>query len=301
MRLTGPTHHKFLDPLVLSRINNLQLVAKSVVQGFLAGLHRSPFHGFSLDFAEYRPYSPGDDIGSVDWKVYGRSDRFYVKKYGGDTNTQVQLLLDGSKSMGFQSHALSKLDYARFLAASLAYFSTRQKDATGLVVFDTSIRQHLPARTSGRHLPALLHQLEQMTPRGQTDLASVLEDFSRLIPKRNLVILISDFYQDIERLTRALRFFHHRGNDTILFHLLDPEELGLPYEKSYTLTDMENLEELPYVPEESRSRYLGLLQEHVEALRRECLGVSMDYQLLNTNQPLDQALYRYLSVRARKY
>ena len=299
--LTDRGNYRFLDPAVLARINNLQLVAKSVVQGFTAGLHQSPFHGFSLDFAEYRPYSPGDDIRSVDWKVYGRSDRFYVKKYSGETNTQIQLLVDSSKSMGFQSHALSKLDYARYLAASLAYFATRQKDATGLIVFDTDIRQYLPARTSGRHLPSLLRQLERMTPQGETDLVSVLEQLSRLIPKRNLVVLISDFYQEIARLSQAVRFFHHQGNDIILFHLLDPEELDLPYQRNYTLTDMESLEQLPYVPEESRSRYLSLLQAHVQELRQECLNISVDHELLNTSQPLDQALHHYLSVRMRKY
>ncbi len=293
--------NRFVDPQVLSRISNLQLVAKTVVEGFLAGLHRSPYHGFSLDFAEYREYSPGDDIRHVDWKVYGRSDRLYVKKYEGDTNAQLYLLLDVSKSMEFSSGRLSKLHYARYLAASLAYLAMQQKDAAGLISFDSDVLSQTPPRTRHGHFFTILRELEHLQKGDRTDISGALEKMAHLIRKRALVVLISDFYQEIEKIAKALRFFHHRGNDVILFHILDPVELEMPLGELSTLEDMETGEYLSYAPEQSRKVYLDLLKEHVEALRTECRNIRIDYQLLSTEEPLDRALHRYLSLRQRKY
>jgi uncharacterized protein (DUF58 family) len=293
--------NRFVDPKLLSKISDLQLIAKTVVEGFLAGLHRSPYHGFSLDFAEYREYSPGDDIRSVDWKVYGRSDRFYVKKYEGDTNTQLYLLMDVSKSMGFSSGQLSKLDYARFLAASLAYFAMRQKDAAGVICFDSDVVSQTPPRTRHGHFFTILRQLEDVQVGGQTDISGVLEKLAHLIRRRALVVLMSDFYQEIEKIAKILRFFHHRGNDVILFHILDPVELEMPLSQISTVEDMETGEYLSYAPDYSRQTYLDLLKEHVAALRRECQNVYIDYRLLSTEEPLDRAIHQYLSLREKKY
>lgn len=292
---------RFIDPQVLSRINNLYLIAKTVVEGFITGLHRSPYHGFSLDFAEYREYSPGDDIRTVDWKVYGRSDRFYVKKYEGETNTQVHILLDASRSMAFSSQQVSKLDYARYLAASLAYFAVRQKDSTGLLTFDSNLWNYTPPRMRHGHFFTLLHQLEHLQVGKETSISGAMEHLAGLAHKRGLVILISDFYQEVSEIAKGLRFFQYRGNDVILFHILDPAELEMPLAKVSLLEDMETADHLTYIPEYSRRAYLDLLQEHIGRLRKECRDIRIDYELLNTRQPLDRALHRYLAARERKY
>lgn len=293
--------HRFIDPKVLSDIGSLQLLAKTVVEGFVSGMHRSPFHGFSLDFLEYREYSPGDDIRSIDWKVYARSDRFYVKKFEGDTNTRIHVLLDASKSMDFGSHSVTKLDYARYVAASIAYFAVRQNDAAGLLTFDSGIRRQLPPSTRPGHFFALLRELEQLEPGGETDISGVLEQLSAVIRKRSVVVLISDFYQEVGKLAKALRFFHFRGNDIILFHILDPLELNLPVSKSSTFEDVETRERVPYDPELSRQAYLDMLQSHLADLRKECSNHSIDYEVMNTAEPLDRALRRYMTVRSRQY
>lgn len=292
--------NRFIDPGILAGASNLQLVARTVVEGFIAGLHRSPYHGFSLEFAEYREYSPGDDIRRVDWKVYARSDRFYVKKFEGDTNTQVYILLDTSRSMTFSSEKISKLDYARFLAAALAYFSVRQSDAVGLISFDSQIRQFTRPRSRQGHLLNILHHLEGAEGRGETEISNVLQELSNLIRKRSLVVLISDLYEEAESLARALRFFHHRGNDVLLFHVMDPLELDLPLQGVSTLEDMESGEQLPFSSEFSREAYLKQVRGHIATLRKECRNVQIDYELMNTSEPLDQALYRYLSTRSRR-
>lgn len=292
--------NRFIDPKILASSSNLQLIARSVVEGFLSGLHRSPYHGFSLEFAEYREYSPGDDIRRVDWKVYGRSDRFYVKKYQGDTNTQVYLLLDASRSMTFAGQGVPKIDYARFLAASLAYFSVRQSDAVGLLTFDQQIRKFTPPRSRQGHLLSILHDLETLECRGATRISGVLEELSHLIRKRSLVVLISDFYEEVGTLLKALRFFHHRGNDVLLFHIFDPLELELPLAGTSTLEDLETGQQIPFSSEHSREAYLAEVRNHIRTLRKECSSTQIDYELMSTGMPLDQALYRYLSARSRR-
>lgn len=291
---------RFIDPKILASANNLHLVARTVVEGFVAGLHRSPYHGFSLEFSEYREYSPGDDTRSVDWKVYARTDRFYVKKFEGDTNTQVFLLVDTSKSMFFSTSELSKIDYARFLAASLAYFSTRQSDSVGMISFDSTIGNVTPPRVRHGQLMSLLRHLEGIKPGGETRIAQTLKEFSRFVRKRSLVILISDLYEEPEELAKGLRFFHHRGNDVLLFHILDPLELDMPIEGVATLEDIETGEQIPFASEHSREAYLRELTRHMTELKKECRNVEIDYEVLRTDQPLDAALFRYLSARSRR-
>ncbi len=291
---------RWIDPVVLSRIGSLPLIARSVVEGLIAGMHRSPYHGFSLDFAEYRAYSPGDDIRAVDWKVYGRSDKFFVKKFQGETNTQVYLLLDCSQSMAFSSQKISKHDYGRYLAAAIAYLARRQSDAVGLLTFDAGVKKFTPPRARHTHFQTVLHHLEESQPGERTDIAAAVEALSELVKKRSVIALISDFYQSPEEIAAALRSFHHRGHDLILFHILDPVELNPPFDRVSTLEDMESGERLVYVPE-ALDRYRDRLREHLRVMKRECSDMSIDYELISTEQPLDAALYRYLSARSKKF
>lgn len=291
---------RFIDPRVLNGLGSLSLVARTVVEGFISGLHRSPYHGFSLDFAEYRAYTAGDDIRAVDWKVYARSDKFFIKKYEGETNTQLYLLLDCSRSMAFASQEVSKLDYGRFLAASLAYLARRQKDAVGLLTFDSRLIRYTPARTRRGHYQTLLHHLDESEDGRETNINAAIQQLASLTKKRSLIVLISDLYEKPDDVARALRFFHAQGNDLIVFHLLDPAELNPPFASTSTLEDMETRDSLTYVPE-ARKVYLEQMRRHIGQLRKECDEIYIDYELLNTEAPLDAALRRYLTARARSF
>ncbi|MBI4458690.1 MAG: DUF58 domain-containing protein [Acidobacteria bacterium] len=296
---------RFLDPRVLARISDLQLVAKTVVQGFLTGLHRSPYQGVSIDFAEYRPYSPGDDPRSVDWNVYARTDRHYIKKYYGETNAELHIVLDSSASMGYRAPdrpagTLSKFEYGCFLAASLAYFATHQRDAVGLLLFDTEIRESIPARARPGQLARILHALDRATPGKGTNLAGTLEAVAQFLRRRGLVVLISDLYETPEQLMRAVRMLQFGRNDVIIFHILDPTELEFDLATSAVLEDVETAERMEIVPEFVAPRYRQLLREHIEALRHECRTSRIDYELFDVRQPLDYALFSYLGSRQRR-
>ncbi len=294
------SHLRFIKPEALIAIRNLQLIAKAVVEGFISGMHCSPYHGFSVDFAEYRAYAPGDDIRTVDWKVFARSDKFFVKKFEGDTNTQVYLLLDCSKSMGFSSHSVSKLDYARFVAAAIAYLCQRQKDAVGLMTFDKKVLDYTPARMRRGQLQTFLHHLDRAERGQQTDIVAAVTELANYTRKRNLLVLISDFYQDPEAVAKALRIFHLRGNDMVIFHLLDPIELDPPFKGTVTLEDVETGEHLTF-SSDSRKHYLARLEEHIARLRKAFSEMNVDYEVLNTELPLDSALRRYLTARSKQH
>jgi len=296
---------QFLDPKVLSRIANLQLIAKAVVTGFVMGLHRSPQTGVSIDFTEYRPYSPGDDPRGIDWNVYARSDRHYLKKYRGETNTEVYLIVDASASMGYRSHnghpsGLSKFEYACYLAASLAHFAIGQRDSAGLVLFDTEIRESIPTRSRRGQLLRILHALDHARPGKGTDLAAALHNVRQFLHRRCIVILISDFYETPDKAMNAIRELQFGGNDLVLFHLLDPAELKFSLESPALLEDSETGESMEIIPEAVASQYQRLLEQHITALRQQSRSSRMDYQLLDTGQPLDYALFTYLSARHRR-
>ena len=294
---------RFLDPRVLARISNLQLIAKTVVQGFLAGLHRSPYTGVSIEFAEYRPYTPGDDPRGIDWNVYARTDRHYLKKYHGETNLELHIVLDASASMAYRSQnghpGLSKFEYGCFLAASLAHFVINQRDSAGLVLFDTEVRESIPARTRRGQLLRILHALDRAKPGKGTDLAKALHGVREFIRKAGMVILISDFYEEPQKLMHAIRELQFGGNDLILFHVLDPLELSFPVNTPVLLEDLETEERVEVIPEHVAAQYQQLLREHILALGREARSSRIDYQLLDTSKPLDFALFTYLSARAR--
>jgi uncharacterized protein (DUF58 family) len=293
------TPSRLLDAQVLARISSLELVAKTVVEGFLTGLHRSPTFGFSQEFAEYRPYTPGDDPRFIDWNVLARTDRVYLKQYQGETNAALLLLLDASASMGYASRSVSKLDYARYLAASLAYLALHQHDAAGLIVFDEQVRQLVAPSLRHGQLPALLAALEQAQPARRTDITRALEDVSRLVRRRGVVVVISDFYEPADQVVKALRPLSSRRHDLVLFHVLDPAELDPNVRDPVLLDDMETGARMPVGPAESRA-YTRRLQEHIEALRRASGTIGADYQLLDAALPLDGALREYLRRRERR-
>jgi uncharacterized protein (DUF58 family) len=290
---------QFLDPAVIARLGTLELKARTIVEGFLSGLHRSPFHGFSVEFAEYRQYIRGDDLSTIDWKVFARSDRYYVKKFEEETNLSCHLLIDVSGSMAYRSQALSKLEYAACLAASLGYLMNRQRDAVGLMAFDDRVVSALPASARPGHLRNLLVTLARLAPGRQTNLAKPLRQLAESLTRRGMVVLISDLLDDPEAVVRGLKHFHHRGSDVLVFHVLDPDELDFPFDRATRFEDLETGEEVMAVPGVVRAHYLERIGALIARYRRELGGAGIDYQLLNTAQPLEMALLAYLSTRAR--
>jgi uncharacterized protein (DUF58 family) len=289
---------RFLDPAVLAGISGLDLVAKTVVDGFVNGLHRSPDFGFSQEFAEYRAYSPGDDLRHVDWNVFARTERAYLKRYRGETNSILTVLLDASNSMKFSSHSVSKMDYARFTAASLFYLAIQNKrDAAGLIVFDDEIRTYVRPSTRQGQLHRLLSGLEQAEPHARTDFAKPLNHFQQFLRRRGIVIFISDFYDSPEHIVRTVEPLRFHGNEVVLFHILDPKEIHPEIKEPSTLIDLETQDRIEITPEYVRDEYRKKFDAHVETLRDKTRGAGMDYHLLVTDQPLDNALREYLTIR----
>ena len=295
---TRPGELRFLDPAVLARLGTLELKARTVVEGFLTGLHRSPYKGFSVEFAEYRQYMPGDDLSTIDWKVYARSDRFYVKKFEEETNLDCYLLLDISASMGYGSR-ITKIRYASMLAASLAYLMNRQRDAVGLTTFDDSIVSMLPPSARPGHLRSILLTLDGMALGHKTDVSKPLHLLADGIAKRGMVVLISDLLDDPASVVDGLRHFRFRGTDVIVFHIMDPDELTFPFERASRFRDLERGDELMAVPAVVREDYLSALNTALEVYRRDLSTGGIDYRLLNTSEPLEFALMSYLSTRGR--
>lgn len=302
MAVGGPTgERRFLDPAVLARLGTLELKARTIVEGFLTGLHRSPFKGFSVEFAEYRQYMPGDDLSTIDWKVYARSDRHYVKKYEEETNLGCHIMLDVSASMGYGSPGMTKLEYGSCLAASLAYLMNRQRDAVGLTAFDDRIVTMLPASARPGHLRGVLVTLDRLRLGRQTDVSKPLHQLAESLSKRGMVVLISDLLDDPERVIRGLKHFQFRGTDVIVFHVLHVDEVSFPFERATRFQDLETDRQVTAVPVVVRDHYLTAMRELIDRYRRELGAVGIDYHLLDTSQPLELALLAYLSTRSRDY
>jgi uncharacterized protein (DUF58 family) len=288
------TGTRFLDPTVLARIDNLELVARTVVDGFISGLHRSPYLGLSTDFAEHRPYMPGDDIRRVDWRLYGRTDRFYVKEFEADTNANALVLLDISRSMDF-GQPVTKLDYARMLAASMLFLSRRQRDRVGLITFDAELRDYVPA--SAKHLELVLHTLDRSVAGERGSLAAPLSKVAEIIRRRSVLVVVSDCYEAPDVTVRALAALRDRGHDVIVFQVLDPAELTFPYDEASPFEDLETGEQVPVVPATMREEYRTLIRAHVDALAQRLGDNRIDYYLADTGRPLDFALLEYLTRR----
>ncbi|HEX7086700.1 MAG TPA: DUF58 domain-containing protein [Vicinamibacterales bacterium] len=300
MRVSRPGELRFLDPAVIARLATLELRARTIVEGFLSGLHRSPLRGFSVEFAEYRQYFPGDELSTIDWKVYARTDRYVVKKFEEETNLKAYLLLDVSGSMGYGSGSLTKLEYGAVLAASLAYLMQRQRDAAGLFTFDSEIRTAVAPSLRPGHLSALLHALDAQQPGARTDVGPPFTRLADALAKRGLVVVISDLFDDPARVIKGMKYFRHRGCDVIVFHLLDTAELTFPFDQPARFRDMEDDSEILMHPARARDSYLEGITGLIDGYRRELGAAGVDYQLLDTGRPLDSALLAYLTTRARR-
>ena len=289
---------RFLDPAVLSALSNLDLIAKTVVDGFVTGLHRSPDFGFSQEFAEYRPYTPGDDLRHVDWNLFARTERTYLKRYRGETNSQLTLLLDASNSMQFTSHRLTKLDYARYLAAALFYLAIHnQRDPAGLIVFDDEVRDFIRPSTRQGQLPRLFAALEAALPRARTDFAKPLAHFQQLLHRRGIVLIVSDFYDTPEALIRTIEPLRYHGSEVVLFHVLDPKEIHPDLRGPSLLVDLETNQRLEVIPGYLKGPYRQKMDDHLAQLRDRTRAAGMSYHLFTTDQPLDAALTAYLATR----
>lgn len=290
---------RFLAPEVLARISSLELVARSVVEGFISGLHRSPHLGFSTDFAEHRQYMPGDDLRHLDWKLLARTDRLYIKKYQGDTNAQLHLLVDASASMGYASGEVTKLQFAQYLAASLAFLGVRQHDSVGLGAFDEEMVEHVPPSSRTGHLRTVLGVLDRLVPGRGTALSTQLHRMAELLTRRGIVVLISDLYDEPERIIEGLEHLRFRGNDVIVFQVMDRQELEFEFVEPVVLEDSETEEQLHVLPDVVRDEYLRAMGAHIKAIQDGAARNRIDYELLRTNEPLDAALSSYLGRRSQ--
>src|SRR6476660_7334833 len=298
MSLTTPVPGaKFIDPVVLSRIGSLEFVARTVVDGLINGTHRAPYFGASIDFAEHRGYVAGDDIRRVDWRLFARTDRYYVKQYEADTNTNVSVLLDISRSMKFASRGIPKIEYGCFVGACLAYLAQRQRDRVGLITFDKDIVAHVPP--SAKHFNVVLHTMDRAKPERSGDLAVPLRKMAEHFKRRGILVLISDFYEEPDAILEAIKPLKFIGNDLVVFHVLDPAEIDFGYEDASSFEDLETGEQIPVVPQSLVKEYRQMIQAHISALTTKFSEHRIDYTVLNTAEPLDRALFSYLSARER--
>ena len=289
---------RFLTPSVLAGIDGLELIAKTVVDGFVAGLHRSPDFGFSQEFAEYRAYNPGDDLRHVDWNVYARSERMFLKRYRGETNSMLTVLLDASNSMQFGSHNVNKMDYARYFAASIFYLAIHfQRDAAGLLTFDDEIRNYIRPSTRQGQLHRLLAGLEQAEARARTDFAKPMRYFQEFLKRRGIVLIISDFWESPESIVKTIEPLRFHGNEVVLFHVLDPKDVRPDLRGPSLLTDIETGQELEVTPDYVKKEYREKIDAHLADLKTRAQAAGMGYCLLMTDRPLDAALREYLSLR----
>ena len=293
-----PVGTRFLTPDVLARIGSLELIARTVVDGFIGGLHRSPYLGFSTDFAEHRQYMPGDDPRHLDWKLLARMDRLYIKKYQGDTNAQVSILLDASASMGYGSGEITKLEFAQYLASALAFLAVRQHDSIGLVAFDENVLEHTPPSSRLGQLRTVLGMIERLKPGKGTALTEQFHRTAEMLNRRGIVVVISDLYDEPHRLNNALEHLRFRGNEVIVFHVMDRQEIEFDFTEPLVLEDAETHEQMHILPDVLKEDYLRVVKAHIQSLKEGAAGNGIDYVPLNTSQPLDRALFSYLARRS---
>jgi uncharacterized protein (DUF58 family) len=290
---------KFFDPDGLSRLGNLELVARQVVEGFLTGRHRSPYHGFSVEYLDHRPYVPGDELRSLDWKILARTDKYHVKLFQDETNLRATILLDCSKSMAFQSGKLSKLQWGSYLAAALTHLLLRQNDAVGLVLFDKTVRTYLLPKARPTQFRRVLDLLEPDPAAGDSDVGGVLHDVAERIRRRGLVVLISDLIDDVDRVANGLQHFRHNGHEVLVFHTMDDAELTFPYDRQTRFKDMEGTGRVVANAKALRAAYLGRIQQFLEGVKAACFERDISYLLANTSEGYDHFLAAYLEKRSR--
>jgi uncharacterized protein (DUF58 family) len=293
-------YRRFLRPDVVSKLSGMEIKARLVVEGFIAGLHKSPYHGFSVEFAEHRQYMPGDPLRNVDWKVYAKTDRFFIKEFEEETNLKAYLLVDTSGSMGYTSNSISKLEYSCYLSAALSYLMLKQRDSVGLVVFDEGIKKYVPPKSALRsHLHVLLQELDKLEPSRTTNISSALHEMAERIKRRGLIILISDLFDEPDRVLNGLKHFRHKKHEVIVFHVLDPKERSFAFPELAIFKDLETEEELMTSPWQIRKEYTERFKALVDKYTLQCRESLIDYVLLDTSVSFDYALFSYLSKRQR--
>ena len=290
---------KYLDPTIISKLDNMALIARLVVEGFIVGLHKSPYHGFSVEFAEHRPYMPGDEIKNIDWKVYGKTDRYYIKEYEEETNLRSYIFLDKSGSMGYGSGSVSKLEYGKYLAASMAYLMLQQQDAISLTTFDSKVDNYYPPLAKRSHLNRILAELERTEHNGEGNISGFLHERAEKINKRGLIILISDLFEKPEQIVRALKHLRHYNHEIIVFNIMDPQEEEFEFNRQTRFVDMEDQSVLETEPWHIQGDYKSLIEKHVTNLQSQCRNNNIDYFHLTTDQNLDVALTEYLNKRKK--
>jgi uncharacterized protein (DUF58 family) len=295
-------YRKYFDPQTLAKLTGLDLKARLIVEGYITGLHKSPYSGFSVEFAEHREYAPGDDVRYVDWKVFGKTDRFYLKRFEEETNFACHMLVDASESMSYQSDraAVSKLEYAKYVAAALSHLVVRQQDAVGMATFNTSVTRFLSPSSQPSHLKQLMHVLERTEPTGETSLGPIFHDLAERIRKRGLVILLSDLFDDLGTLVSGLKHFRHRRHDVTVMHVIDPAEQDFPFLDPTRFKGLEGLPEQTAEPRSLRRAYQAEFNAFLREVRARCGDLQMDYILLRTDKSLDVALRTFLTRRMQR-
>ncbi len=299
---TGPDYKNVLNPSIISKINSLELRARLVVEGFMVGLHKSPYHGFSVEFTQHRPYMQGDGLKDIDWKVYGKTEKYYIKQYEEETNLISYILLDTSKSMQFKSgDNVSKLDYAITLSAALSYLMMKQQDAFGLTLYSDKIIKYLPPKATRQYLQQIMQSLTSIKESNTTNTAECLNSVAEKIKRRGLVIIISDFFDDIHSIISALKHFRHQKNEIIVFQILDPIEKSFAFGKDAVFKDMESEEKITTQPYQIQKAYILAMNEFIARIKRECLNSNIDYNLIDTSTAFDKSLMSYIQKRKKLY
>ena len=292
---------KYLDPKVLAKITRLDLQARLVVEGFISGMHRSPFHGFSVEFATHREYVPGDDIKHIDWKVHAKTDRYYIKQYEEETNLRATFVLDASESMHYGAHrsdGMSKYQYASAAAASLAFLLLQQQDAAGLAVFDDELRSYLPASANPSQIKNIVHAMDIVEPKEKTSMEGICHSLAEKIPRRGMVCLVSDLFVDIEGVIRGLQHFRHYDHEVMVLHVMDQDELTFPFQGNTMFVGLEDTGRLTVQPRALRQGYLEAVERFCRDVKRRCIAAKIDYKLISTTDHLDAALLAFLAARA---
>ncbi|MCX7880651.1 MAG: DUF58 domain-containing protein [Ignavibacteria bacterium] len=291
-------YRRFLQPDVVAQLNNIELIARLVVEGFITGLHRSPYHGFSVEFAEHRPYNPGDEIKHLDWKVYARTDKFFVKRFQEETNLRSIIAIDKSASMNYTSGKnLTKFEYSAYLAASLAYLLMKQRDAVGLALYDESLKVYMPPRSKSSYIAEILKTIDQTQPSEKTGTASALNELAEKLNRRGLIIIFSDFFDEPDSVLNALKHFRHKKNEVVAFQILDPQEVEFKFSGSVIFKDMETTETIQTQPYQLRRAYRQTLDNFTFKIKKECFESNIDFNIVRTDEPYDKALRKYLTKR----
>jgi len=297
---TFQDYRKYLRPDVVAKLSNMELIARLVVEGFITGLHKSPYHGFSVEFAEHRQYMPGDEIKHIDWKIYGRTDRYYIKQFEEETNLKAYIILDASRSMSYSSDGrMPKIEYASYIAAALAYLMIQQRDAVGFTIYDERVRLHMPPHATKTYLKEILHQLEEVKASSKTSTADSLHTIAERIKRRGLVIILSDLFDKPGEVMSALRHFRHRKNEVIVMQILDPLERSFAFGRDAIFKDLETAEELITQPWHIEKAYREEMKRFLDLYKKDCREHNIDYLLLDTTRQFDIALFEYLHKRQK--